>query len=350
MEMEKQDQSIKKVPKVTILCITYNHVSYIRDCLDGIVHQKTNFSFKAYIHDDASTDGTTAIILEYAERYPDIIIPLIEEENQFSQGAQSSRDIMSQIAWGKYIAVCEGDDYWIDDTKLQTQFDFMEKHPDYSLCLHNAIINDFYHGIDYLTEPPEKDCDKSCNQIIAEGGGKLNPTASFFIRSKKEFPPIPHSCSANDHFELIKLASRGKVRWLAKPMSVYRWGLAGSWTDRQTKSDISCAEQHVRSRIDALQIYDKATSGHYHEAFQDRMNLEQEKLDKAKQEAELSNGSVRTIVFCAEVAVHDRLKYLLQRALPASVYFFLKRRKNIRDKKQQDILIATTNMKYNSEQ
>lgn len=346
MEKMNQGNFKKDIPEVTVLCIAYNHAPYIRDCLDGIVHQKVNFPFRAYVHDDASTDETARIILEYARRYPEIIIPLIEDENQFSQGVQTSRNMMDQIVWGKYIAVCEGDDYWIDSFKLQTQFDFMEEHPEYSLCLHNAIINDLYHKIDYLSEPPYRNCDKTCNQIISEGGGKLNPTASFFIRSEKEFPPIPHHCSASDHFELIKLASRGKVYWLSKPMSVYRWGLTGSWTDRQTKSDISYVEQHVQSRIDALRTYDKATSGNYHKAFQDRMRLEQGKLDIARQEEKLSGGSVRTIAFCTEIAMHDRIKYLLQKLLPASAYFFLKRRKNIQDKKQQGTLIAAANMKY----
>lgn len=119
---------------VTIRCCTYNHEPYIRQCLDGFVMQRTNFRFEAVIHDDASTDRTGDIIREYAEKYPSIIIPIIEEENQYSKGDGSISRILSPYMRGKYIAYCEGDDYWIDPLKLQKQVDFMESHPDYGLC------------------------------------------------------------------------------------------------------------------------------------------------------------------------------------------------------------------------
>ena len=121
---------------VTIRCITYNHEPYIRQCLEGFVMQKTNFRFEAVVHDDASTDGTAAIIREYAEKYPDIIKPLYETENQYSKHDGSLNRIMNAHMHGKYIAMCEGDDYWIDPLKLQKQVDFLEKNPEYSFCCH----------------------------------------------------------------------------------------------------------------------------------------------------------------------------------------------------------------------
>ena len=120
---------------VTIRCTAYNQEPYIRDCLEGFVMQKTNFRFEAIVHDDASTDRTAAIIKEYAEKYPDIIKPIFETENQYSKHDGSLRRIMNEHMHGKYIAECEGDDYWIDPLKLQKQVDFMERHPDFSLCL-----------------------------------------------------------------------------------------------------------------------------------------------------------------------------------------------------------------------
>lgn len=124
---------------VTIRCCTYNHEPYIRQCLEGFVMQKTNFRFEAIVHDDASTDGTAAIIREYAEKYPDIIKPIFETENQYSKHDGSLRRIMEEHMHGKYVALCEGDDYWIDPLKLQKQVDFMECHPNYTMCFHNAI-------------------------------------------------------------------------------------------------------------------------------------------------------------------------------------------------------------------
>lgn len=120
-------------PLVTIRCLVYNHEPYLRQCLDGFVMQKTNFPFEAIVHDDASTDRSAEIIREYAEKYPDIIKPIFETENQYSKRNGSIRRIMNEHTRGKYVALCEGDDYWIDPYKLQKQVDFLETHPDYGL-------------------------------------------------------------------------------------------------------------------------------------------------------------------------------------------------------------------------
>lgn len=131
--------------KVVIKCITYNHGPYIRQALEGFVMQKTDFPFVAIVHDDASTDDTASIIREYAEKYPDIIKPIYETENQYSKGNGSVTRIMNQaiLATGApYVAVCEGDDYWTDPFKLQKQVDFLDTHPDYSLVFANVRIHD----------------------------------------------------------------------------------------------------------------------------------------------------------------------------------------------------------------
>ena len=129
---------------VTIRCLTYNHEPYIRQCLDGFVMQKTNFRFEAIVHDDASTDGTAAIVREYAEKYPDIIKPIFETENQYSKKDGSIRRIMNEHTHGKYIAMCEGDDYWIDPLKLQKQVDFLEANPEYGMCF--TDFNAYYES------------------------------------------------------------------------------------------------------------------------------------------------------------------------------------------------------------
>lgn len=125
---------------VSIRCTAYNHEKYIRDALEGFVMQKTNFRFEAIVHDDASTDGTAAIIREYAEKYPDIIKPIYETENQYSKHDGSLTKIMNEACKGKYIALCEGDDYWIEPYKLQKQVDFLESSPDYSMCWTDAFV------------------------------------------------------------------------------------------------------------------------------------------------------------------------------------------------------------------
>lgn len=123
-------------PLLVIECCTYNHEPYIRQCLEGFVMQKTNFPFVAIVHDDASTDNTASIVRGYAERYPDIIKPIFETENQYSKHDGSIGRIVhgAEDATGaKYVAMCEGDDYWTDPLKLQMQVDFLETHPDYGL-------------------------------------------------------------------------------------------------------------------------------------------------------------------------------------------------------------------------
>ncbi len=136
-------------PLVSICCITYNHAPFIRKCLDGFLMQKAPLCVQKdakmsdwceiLIHDDCSTDGTTDIVKEYAAKYPDLIFPLYEKENQYSRGKAGKIDLYNyERAKGKYIAYCEGDDYWTEPLKLQKQVDFLESHPYYSVTFHRC--------------------------------------------------------------------------------------------------------------------------------------------------------------------------------------------------------------------
>ena len=126
----------ERFPLVSIRCLVYNHEPYLRQCLDGFVMQKTNFPFEAIVHDDASTDGSAAIIREYAEKYPAIIKPIFETENQYRKGIINKIMDAAMHPESKYLAICEGDDYWTDPNKLQLQVDFLESHPDYFMTCH----------------------------------------------------------------------------------------------------------------------------------------------------------------------------------------------------------------------
>jgi len=124
---------------VSIHCITFNHAKYIRLCLDGFIMQKTNFPFEVLIHDDASTDGTQDIIMEYQQKFPEIIKPICQTENQYSKNIDVN-NFNCERTQGKYVALCEGDDYWTDENKLQIQVDFMENHPECSVCFHPVKV------------------------------------------------------------------------------------------------------------------------------------------------------------------------------------------------------------------
>jgi glycosyltransferase involved in cell wall biosynthesis len=127
-------------PKVSIWSITYNHVDYIEDCLEGILKQQTNFDFELIIGDDASTDGTSEILLDYAKKYPKIIKPIVHKTN-IGVFKNSIGHILPKLK-GKYVAICEGDDYWIDPLKLQKQVDYLDNNSECALCFsHQLEVN-----------------------------------------------------------------------------------------------------------------------------------------------------------------------------------------------------------------
>lgn len=130
---------------VSIITLAYNHEHFINKCLDGFLMQQTSFNFEVLIHDDASTDSTAAIIQEYENMYPAIFRPIYQTENQFSKGIPIGRTYLYPRARGKYIALCEGDDYWTDPLKLQRQVDYLTSHPECALVFTNATVH-WYNG------------------------------------------------------------------------------------------------------------------------------------------------------------------------------------------------------------
>jgi len=243
-------------PLVSISCITYNHEPFIRQCLDGLMMQKTDFLFEILIHDDASTDGTVSIIQEYESIYPNIIKPIYEEENQWIKGRRGSCVFNFPRAKGKYIALCEGDDYWTDPLKLQKQVDFLETHEDVSMCFHNVkIINpegnrtgDFrrYNKDQYV---PVEDMLKS--------RGDFCPTASFVFRTqyiKSGYPDFCMNCFVGDWSLQLYLSYKGKIYYFDKEMSVYRFGEAGAWTRTFRKSEFS--PKKIKQLMSGLEMTD----------------------------------------------------------------------------------------------
>lgn len=210
---------------VSVRCIAYNQEQYIRDSLEGFVMQKTNFRFEAIVHDDASTDGTAAIIKEYAEKYPDIIKPILETENLYSKHDGSLWKIMDEACHGKYIAFCEGDDYWTDPYKLQKQIDFFESHPDCSLCFHNAIV----HWEDGRADDALfADIEDRCYSGVEIFDRWTIPTASVVLRNTVAYSKWLSLARRNEKFcygDIITFLSAskcGKLYGMSDVMSVYR--------------------------------------------------------------------------------------------------------------------------------
>lgn len=216
---------------VSIQCLVYNHEPYLRQCLDGFVMQKTNFRFEAIVHDDVSTDGSAAIIREYAEKYPDIIKPIYETENQYSKRDGSLRRIMNAACKGKYIALCEGDDYWIDPLKLQKQVDFLECNPDYSMTCGRTILYSESKGKNIgENRCRHKTTTLRPKDIILKGGEYIS-TASILYRKNilEIYPTYCTNCYVGDYPLQIFCAMQGKVYYFDTKMCAYRTQNPNSW-------------------------------------------------------------------------------------------------------------------------
>lgn len=212
---------------VSVACITYNHAPYIRQCLEGFLMQKTNFPIEIIVHDDASTDGTDDIIREYALKYPELFKVILQEENQYSKG----EDVLSLVferSAGKYIAFCEGDDYWTDPLKLQKQVDFLENNPDYVMCSHNysfLFMNEMKRvsyvetiGRDYSLES------------LTKGEWLYQPLTLMFRSQTLWESEILRYTSIIDNILLYNLLKRGGGYCMPDDMGVYRVHSNGVWS------------------------------------------------------------------------------------------------------------------------
>lgn len=233
--MEPQEkQSTSVTPKVTIHCLVYNHEPFLRQCLDGLVMQQTNFPFEAIVHDDVSTDGSAAIIREYAEKYPDIIKPIFETENQYPKHDGSLRRIMNAHTRGKYVAYCEGDDYWTDPLKLQKQVDFLESHPDYSICYHkvatvNAKTNKTTGYVPHwLPDKPAtfELADMEDKNIIQT----LSVMYRWIFHEERTEDYIDLGIMPGDWILNLAHATKGKTYYMPEVMGAYRIHEGGIWS------------------------------------------------------------------------------------------------------------------------
>ncbi len=223
------DKSINKIDPLVSVCIpTFNHMDFIEECLNGVLIQTTNFPYEIIICDDGSYDGTAEICRKYAEKHQDKI--RLYDHNRAMTRVFDSNGIIIQVcnwfwalesARGKYIAICEGDDYWIDPYKLKKQVDFLEANQDFSLCFHNSIIK--YHH--------KKIKDKLfCDATIPEISNTYDlinkffiPTASMvFRKSSLIIPEWLHYVYNVDYALALLISLNGKIKYISEVMSVYR--------------------------------------------------------------------------------------------------------------------------------
>ena len=215
-------------PLVSILCHCFNHENFIEDALNSFLMQKTDFPWEVIVHDDASTDNSAAIIEKYAERYPAIIKPIFQEENKYSKGLKPTF-FTSQVAKGEFFAFCEGDDYWLDENKLQVQADFLRENPDYAVCGHDAFI---FEGDEIIkaSKLPEAAKRDVTGARLSRGWFILTLTAMF--RSDFDVFPEEHSKILNgDTFLFSRLGKIGGYKYMPELLpGAYRSHAGGIWS------------------------------------------------------------------------------------------------------------------------
>lgn len=263
---ELNGESVVKNPLLTIFCVTFNHANYICDCFEGFLAQKTDFDYKIVVFDDASNDGTTDIVREYCEKHPTLFQAFIAKENIYKNPFREKILSVLKLEYviGKYVAGCEGDDYWIDENKLQKQVDYMEKHPECILCTHNCV---WYNCKDSIQ--------KICNEGLSSGRIEAEDiilqknviqTASFFYRRELLLKRMNFfDCSVGDYSILLCALTCGYIYYDSSVMSVYRYETEGSWS-KKMNSVINNGSFIVNTNlgiVDFLYNYNEYTNGKY---------------------------------------------------------------------------------------
>lgn len=257
------------IPLVSISCVSFNHEAYIARALDSFLMQETDFPYEILIYDDASTDRTQAIIRDYEEEYPDLIKPYYQTENQYSQGKYNVEGYFNYPrAKGKYIAMCDGDDYWTDKKKLQLQVDYMEAHPGCAMCFHAARIETPERSIQSLKIRPYKGDRKIPAEKVIDKPSNY-PTASLLFRTAytRDLQDYYYVSPVGDISIQIHLAAKGWAYYMDREMSAYRQGVSVSWSTQMKQGDL---KKNLIDHHNAMKVmyrgFSKETGGQYDQA------------------------------------------------------------------------------------
>jgi glycosyltransferase involved in cell wall biosynthesis len=228
---------------VGILCFSYNQKNYVKDAIEGMLSQKTNFDYQIFVIDDASTDGTTEILKDYAQRYPNLIALALAKENTFKSDRKKKiyKELRKLIAIKvKYIAICEGDDYWTDNLKIQIQVDYLESNNNCQMYLHNSWWNDCSSGSMMIANPYICNDERALNIEELLGLRNEHPaTASSMYRASLwlNAPDYLHECSVGDYNIMTYAATVGEVHYSSRVMCVYRYMSGNSTSDIMTSDE-----------------------------------------------------------------------------------------------------------------
>lgn len=250
-------------PLVSICCTTFNQECYIEEAIDSFLMQETTFPFEIVIHDDASTDNTANILRQYKEKYPNIIRLIIQSENQYQKGVRVMPIAVSN-AIGEYVALCEGDDYWVSPIKLQSQVALMLEYRDINLSFHPALANINGECSLILNKYSQRVKVFSVENLIRNGGG-FCPTSSLLIK-RDVFSNMPEwfNCApAGDTYFQVMGASKGGALYLPQVMSCYRTKAKGSVSEAAKKYTLEEVVRYLDKDDIAMIGLDKYFEGKY---------------------------------------------------------------------------------------
>lgn len=251
--MSEQNKNIM----VSVSMITYNHEKFIAEAIEGVVMQKTNFPFELVIGEDLSTDNTRAICVEYQKKYPDIIRLRLNNPNQ---GMMLNWINNIESGQGKYIALCDGDDYWTDPYKLQKQVDFMEANPDFAMCSHK--VHTLMCGV--MDENIEMDRDVLTTEDIIKKDWGLLTASIFFRKDAHKVPDWYYTVKNGDYALQLIVSLSGKIKFLPEYMAVYRQHLGGMSSTLKPLNQTAWM-------VYLLHEFDKYTSKGFHKAIVERI-------------------------------------------------------------------------------
>lgn len=251
--------------EVSIICDTYNQEKYIEDAIKSFINQKTTFDYEILIHDDASTDNTRKIIEKYYKDYPNLIKPIFQKDNQYSKGT-SIMDIQINRAKGKYIAFCEGDDYWIDKNKLQKQYNILENNSNIDMVAHDVItVNEESKKIVGLISPTNTERILKTEEVIEGGGGFLGTNSLFFRKTVLlPKPPLREKMELDYTLQIVG-SIKGGIYYIPQKMSAYRICSKGSWTSSMLNNQDKLISVQ-RNIIDMLLFFNEQTNFKYDKA------------------------------------------------------------------------------------
>jgi glycosyltransferase involved in cell wall biosynthesis len=247
--------------KVAVVCKTYNHEKYIAEAIESFLMQKTDFDVQIIVHDDASTDSTATIIRDYEQKFPDRVFPIYQTENQYSHGVDGKERMHKQIVTlidAEYVALCEGDDYWIDPLKLQIQADFLDEKSEFAAVTHSSSIINALNGKKIRNKIISNvDLILSCDDMIIGGGG-LVPTASIFTKTfiYQNRPPFGKNLSnfVGDYQLQVYISTFGYIMHLSRVMTVYRARVPGGAVQRNLNLNL---EEKLRMKLSYFEFFEE---------------------------------------------------------------------------------------------